>query len=137
MSLLQSTGSLTMNAAWTLSEKTSFLGALSLNFGFWVAASLVAHFLYGASGSMFSKHDAYSSIERTFLKIKINRNKIIRYWRWRWNGWIHYSTKSSNIRQVNYLKTLLKTIFWHHSSRVPFSHSNNKFIIKSVNWKFY
>lgn len=68
-SLLQSTESLTMKTAPTLSEKIFFFSAKS-TIGFsWLAPFVVVHFLYGARGSMLSKKDAYSSIERTFLKI--------------------------------------------------------------------
>ena len=135
MSLLQSTGSLTTNAAWTLLEKTSFLGTLSLNFAFCVTASLVVHFLYGASGSMFSKHEAYSSIERAYLKATINKKIMIRRWRW---CQIAYSTFLWNIKQASYLKTLLKTIFCHHGSRFPlFPQQQWDCYQICVKWKIY
>lgn len=67
ISLPQSTGSLTTKAAFTLSDKTL---CLLINFSELQVTSkacLVVQFLYWDTGSIFSKKEAYSPMEKTFL----------------------------------------------------------------------
>lgn len=84
ISLPQSTGSLTTNTALTDSERTLHLGVIFREtirlviFDTWS----VVHLLYWDTGSIFSKKEAYSSKERTFLPTKINEtNEMLQIWK--------------------------------------------------------
>lgn len=121
MSLLQSIGSLTTKTACTLSEQGSCL-KVTLS---WPTPCLSIHFLYCANGSIFLKNDAYSSIERTFLKLskQVNQWQNIEHRESGLDNWQTYGMK---------YKVLLETIFGHYFSRFTFSDSNNEFILKSA-----
>ena len=110
MSLPQSTGSLTTNTALTVSEETSYLGTV---FRGWLLLSnpcLVVHFLYWARGSMFSKQDAYSSKDTTFLTWRINQAiwNVKKSWNLGKTKWLgHYRDLTWNHTQTLVQQVLL------------------------------
>jgi len=121
MSLPQSTGSLTTNTALTASEETSYLGTVFMGWTLLSNTWLAVHFLYSDRGSMFSKRDAYSSRETTFLPRIINQAQ--------WNV-----KKSSKLRYSKMIETLQGSYLKPYSDITT---AGSPFPAAIINWFSY